>query len=84
MVSGAGHARATRRLRPNCESRAVGSPATDLVGTYNDLAELMTLAGEGRVTLHTTAYALDAVNEAMDDLETGRLHGRGILVPAGP
>jgi hypothetical protein len=28
IVSGVGHARATRRLRTNCESRAAGSPAT--------------------------------------------------------
>ncbi len=53
----------------------------NLVGTYNDLAELMTLAAEGRVTLHTSTYPLDAANEAMDDLEAGRLHGRGILIP---
>jgi NAD+-dependent secondary alcohol dehydrogenase Adh1 len=54
----------------------------NLVGTYNDLAELMVLAQTGRVTLHTQAYPLDAVNEAMDDLDAGRLQGRGILVPA--
>lgn len=53
----------------------------NLVGTYNDLAELMTLQAEGKVSLHTSAYPLDAVNEAMDDLEEGRLHGRGILIP---
>jgi NAD+-dependent secondary alcohol dehydrogenase Adh1 len=53
----------------------------NLVGTYNDLAELMTLAAEGKVTLHTSAYPLDAVNEAMDDLDGARLHGRGILIP---
>jgi NAD+-dependent secondary alcohol dehydrogenase Adh1 len=54
----------------------------NLVGTYNDLAELMVLAQTGRVTLHTRQYPLDAVNEAMDDLDAGRLQGRGILVPA--
>jgi NAD+-dependent secondary alcohol dehydrogenase Adh1 len=54
----------------------------NLVGTYNDLAELMVLAQTGRVTLHTRPYPLEAVNEAMDDLDTGRLQGRGILVPA--
>ena len=53
----------------------------NLVGTYNELAELMTLARQGRVTLHTRAYPLDAINDAMDDLDHGRLHGRGILVP---
>jgi NAD+-dependent secondary alcohol dehydrogenase Adh1 len=53
----------------------------NLVGSYNDLAELMTLAAQGSVTLHTRTYPLTAVNEAMDDLEAGRLQGRGILVP---
>jgi NAD+-dependent secondary alcohol dehydrogenase Adh1 len=53
----------------------------NLVGTYNDLAELMTLQADGRVSLHTSTFPLDAVNEAMDDLEAGRLHGRGILIP---
>jgi NAD+-dependent secondary alcohol dehydrogenase Adh1 len=54
----------------------------NLVGTYNDLAELMTLTAQGRVTLETRVYSLDAVNDAMDDLDHGRLHGRGIFVPS--
>jgi NAD+-dependent secondary alcohol dehydrogenase Adh1 len=53
----------------------------NLVGSYNDLDELMTLAAQGRVRLHTKTYPLAAVNEAIDDLEAGRLQGRGILVP---
>jgi NAD+-dependent secondary alcohol dehydrogenase Adh1 len=53
----------------------------NLVGSYNDLDELMTLAAQGKVTLHTRTYPLTAVNEAMDDLDAGRLPGRGILVP---
>ncbi|ASR38684.1 alcohol dehydrogenase [Prauserella marina] len=53
----------------------------NLVGSYNDLAELMSLAASGKVSLHTTTYPLDAVNGAMDDLDNGRLTGRGILVP---
>ena len=32
--------------------------------------------------MHTPTYPLDAVNDAMDDLEAGRLRGRGILVPS--
>jgi NAD+-dependent secondary alcohol dehydrogenase Adh1 len=55
----------------------------NLVGTYNDLAELMALAAQGKVTLHHTTYPLDAVNDAMADLDGGRLHGRGILIPEG-
>jgi NAD+-dependent secondary alcohol dehydrogenase Adh1 len=54
----------------------------NLVGSYNELAELMVLAQSGQVTLHTRTYPLDAVNDAMDDLDAGRLQGRGILVPA--
>jgi len=53
----------------------------NLVGTYNDLAELMALAAVGKVKLHTSVYPLDQVNQAMDDLEAGTLRGRGILVP---
>ena len=53
----------------------------NLVGSYNDLAELMVLADTERVALRTRTYPLDAVNDAMDDLEAGRLQGRGILVP---
>jgi NAD+-dependent secondary alcohol dehydrogenase Adh1 len=53
----------------------------NLVGTYNDLAELMTLTAQGKVQLHTRTYPLDAVNDAMADLDAGRLQGRGILVP---
>ncbi|MCW2994458.1 MAG: Alcohol dehydrogenase GroES domain protein [Conexibacter sp.] len=52
----------------------------NLVGSYNDLAELMTLTAQAKVTLHTSTYPLEAVNDAMADLDQGRLQGRGILV----
>ena len=52
----------------------------NLVGSYNDLVDLMTLTAQGKVTLHTHAYPLDAVNDAMADLDQGRLQGRGILI----
>jgi hypothetical protein len=35
------------------------------------------------VSLHTNTYPLDAVNEAMAELDHGRLRGGGILLPAG-
>ncbi len=54
----------------------------NLVGTYNDLTELMTLTAEGKVKLHTSTYPLDAVHDAIHDLESGKLVGRGILIPA--
>ena len=49
----------------------------NLVGSYNDLVELMDLAAQGKVTLHTATYALDDINTAIDDLDSGRLRGRG-------
>jgi NAD+-dependent secondary alcohol dehydrogenase Adh1 len=55
----------------------------NLVGSYNDLVDLMTLTAQGKVSLHTTTYPLDAINDAMNDLDGGRLRGRGILIPAG-
>src|SRR5437667_3175957 len=37
----------------------------NIVGSYNDLAELMALAEAGRVTLHTKVYPLDAAPDAL-------------------
>ncbi len=53
----------------------------NLVGTYNDLTELMTLTIQGKVMLHTVTYPLAAANEAIHALETGHIRGRGILIP---
>jgi NAD+-dependent secondary alcohol dehydrogenase Adh1 len=53
----------------------------NLVGTYNDLDELMALTAEGSVRLHTLVFALEDVNHAIEELESGRLRGRAILVP---
>jgi NAD+-dependent secondary alcohol dehydrogenase Adh1 len=56
----------------------------NLVGTYNDLAELMTLQSQGKVSLQTSTYSLDAINDAINDLNNGRIPGgRGILIPEG-
>ena len=53
----------------------------NIVGTYNELAELMALAQAGKVTLHTKTYPLDAAVDALNDLDAGRVRGRAILVP---
>ena len=53
----------------------------NIVGTYNELAELMDLAQAGKVTLHTKTYPLDAATDAVADLDAGRVRGRAILVP---
>ena len=53
----------------------------NIVGSYNELAELMALAQAGQVTLHTRAYPLTAAPDALADLDAGRVRGRAILIP---
>ncbi len=60
------------------EISVVGS----LVGSFTELSELMALAAQGKVKLETREYRLEDVNAALADLRDGRLHGRGVLVPA--
>ena len=52
----------------------------NLVGSYNDLVDLMRLAASGDVTLSTKQYELDDALRALDDLDAGRVPGgRAIL-----
>ncbi|MCP1413611.1 NAD(P)-dependent alcohol dehydrogenase [Paenarthrobacter sp. A20] len=53
----------------------------NLVGSYNDLQDLMALAARGAVTLHTQKYALDEFQKALSDLDAGKVRGRAILIP---
>ncbi|MFI6495323.1 NAD(P)-dependent alcohol dehydrogenase [Streptomyces sp. NPDC050564] len=53
----------------------------NLVGSYNDLSELMVLAAQGKVTLHTQRYPLASFQQALDDLHAGAVRGRAILIP---
>ncbi|QRP50036.1 NAD(P)-dependent alcohol dehydrogenase [Amycolatopsis sp. FDAARGOS 1241] len=53
----------------------------NLVGSYTDLCELMVLAAQDKVKLHTSKYALADFQQALDDLDAGRIRGRAILVP---
>ncbi len=53
----------------------------NLVGSYNDLCDLMALAARGSVTLHTQKYALDDFQSAITDLDNGNVRGRAILTP---
>jgi len=53
----------------------------NIVGTYNELAELMVLAQAGRVTLHTRSYPFDSAQQALQDLDAGLVRGRAILTP---
>ena len=49
----------------------------NIVGTYNELAELMVLAQAGKVTLHTKIYPLDAAQDALADLDARLGPGSG-------
>src|SRR5689334_3074691 len=51
----------------------------NLVGSYNDLRELMILAARGAVHLHTQKYRLDDFQSAISDLDAGKVRGRAIL-----
>ncbi|MEG3630254.1 NAD(P)-dependent alcohol dehydrogenase [Streptomyces poriticola] len=53
----------------------------NLVGSYNDLSELMVLAARGKVALHTQRYPLASFRQALDDLDAGAVRGRAILIP---
>jgi NAD+-dependent secondary alcohol dehydrogenase Adh1 len=53
----------------------------NLVGSYNDLVELMVLTAQGDVHLRTSKYALGDFQNAIADLDAGRIRGRAILVP---
>ena len=53
----------------------------NIVGTYNELAELMVLAQTGKVTLHTQHLPARRRGGSLQDLDAGRVRGRAILVP---
>jgi len=53
----------------------------NLVGTWADLNELMSLAGRGLVNLATKEYSLSDANTALHDLAAGQVKGRAILIP---
>src|SRR5512132_4228119 len=52
------------------------------VGTADDLVALLQLAANGQVTVRSALYPLDAADDAMADLEQGRVRGRAILTPS--
>ena len=55
----------------------------NLVGNFADLSDLMKLVTEGRIKLQTKRYPLEDAVQALDDLDHGRINGRGVLVPSG-
>jgi NAD+-dependent secondary alcohol dehydrogenase Adh1 len=59
------------------ERRIIGN----LVGNYAELVELMELANRGKVNLATKRYKLSEANQALHDLNQGKVKGRAVLVP---
>ena len=53
----------------------------NLVGTWADLNELMSLAERGLVHLSTVEYSLKDADQALHDLNAGKIKGRAILIP---
>jgi NAD+-dependent secondary alcohol dehydrogenase Adh1 len=52
----------------------------NLVGTHTELEELVWLA-VGKVSVRTRRYPLDEINDAVEDLRSGRLAGRAVILP---
>src|SRR5579859_91691 len=53
----------------------------NLVGTYNDLVELMELYYQGQVKIKSSQYPFDQVNDVLHKLDEGHVEGRAVLVP---
>nr|VFJ93767.1 MAG: NAD+-dependent secondary alcohol dehydrogenase Adh1 [Candidatus Kentron sp. H]VFJ94479.1 MAG: NAD+-dependent secondary alcohol dehydrogenase Adh1 [Candidatus Kentron sp. H]VFK00972.1 MAG: NAD+-dependent secondary alcohol dehydrogenase Adh1 [Candidatus Kentron sp. H] len=53
----------------------------NLVGTWAELTELMALADKGLVQLAMKEYRLDQANQALHDLNEGKIKGRAVLIP---
>jgi alcohol dehydrogenase, propanol-preferring len=50
-------------------------------GSRNDLAEVIALAQEGKLTATTESHRLDDINEVLKRLEHGLVEGRAVVVP---
>ena len=55
----------------------------NIVGTYNDLAELMELNHQGKVQITAQQFALEDAADVLHELDAGRVEGRAVLLPAG-
>jgi len=53
----------------------------NLIGTWSELYELMELANKDLVRLSMQEYKLSEANQALHDLNNGKVKGRAVLVP---
>ena len=74
------------RLSIDAKMGAGGAPDREVAivhtfgGTRDDLLQALALAEAGRVRTHVEAFDLDAAGRVLEDLETGRVLGRAVLV----
>ena len=52
-----------------------------LVGTWDELRELIELTRQGKVRVITREAKLDEVNDILGQLKKGTLEGRGVVIP---
>jgi D-arabinose 1-dehydrogenase-like Zn-dependent alcohol dehydrogenase len=55
----------------------------NIVGTYNDLAELMDLNQQGKVRITAQQFPLEDAADVLHELDAGRVEGRAVLLPPG-
>jgi D-arabinose 1-dehydrogenase-like Zn-dependent alcohol dehydrogenase len=55
----------------------------NIVGSYNDLAELMELNHQGKVQITAQQYPLEDAADVLHELDAGRIEGRAVLLPPG-
>ena len=54
---------------------------TVVAGTLSDLHEVVRLAQTHRLTMPLTTYSLEDINHAIDDLRSGTISGRAVVLP---
>ncbi|MBX7445955.1 MULTISPECIES: alcohol dehydrogenase catalytic domain-containing protein [unclassified Arthrobacter] len=59
------------------EKTVVGS----ILGTRQQMREVLTLAAEGKIRAHCEAFPLNDANEALKRLKNGHIRGRAVLMP---
>jgi NAD+-dependent secondary alcohol dehydrogenase Adh1 len=55
----------------------------NIVGTYNDLAELMELNHQSKVRITAQQFPLEDAADVLHELDAGRVEGRAVLLPPG-
>lgn len=54
---------------------------TSMWGSFPELEEVLTLARDGRIRCETSVFAFETLNDALDQLESGEVLGRAVVVP---